>query len=143
VEGQIKEVEEKQEKKKAEVMIYETNIPDIETHYLCSLYKSRALCNNNPRRLLLLRMLRRQFPLSLYKIKILASYVSDHYFLSLIAWSTLPGGDSEEDPSLRARARSCSVSGLLLIFSNLNLFIAEIGGQLRMTTISCRLSSII
>ena len=55
----------------------------------------------------------------------------------LIAWSILPCS------ILRARASSCSVSGVFIIFSNLNRFVADIGGQLRMTTMSCCRSTVI
>lgn len=43
--------------------------------------------------------------------------------------------------ALHARAMSRSVSGLFMILSRVNLFNAETGGQLRMTTISSLRSS--
>ena len=55
-----------------------------------------------------------------------------------MAWSTLSCCEDS-----RARTRSYSASGLIKTFSNLNRFIADIGGQLRMITLSCCRSTII
>jgi len=146
VEGQIKEIEGKQEKKKAEVGLLRTPFIQTLIPYQCSSSNSKQPTNSfsNSRRPLLhlhsdFRVSRMRFPRMFAQVPHGASRCYECWRASRTL-SPL-AEDAAFARSIRARARSCSVSGLFTIFSSLNLFSLETGGQFRMSTTSSLRSS--